>query len=100
MEYSIKIALYTENKNPDFFKADYSIGFHNINYLYRYFRRTTLIMIFERRYLNIKNIDFMKKRKETLNKKMRNKFCAAVICNIFLLMDLLTFLISLIPPKI
>ena len=79
----IKIALYTENKITDFQEADYAIGFHNMNYLDRYFRRTTLNFIFERRYLNIKNKDFMKKRNETLNKKIRQKFCAAVISNNF-----------------
>ena len=43
----------------------------------RYFRRSTLIAIFARRYLNVKNKDFMRKRNQTLN----NKFCAAVITN-------------------
>ena len=32
---SIKIAFYTENQIPDFNKADYAIGFQNINYLDR-----------------------------------------------------------------
>ena len=78
---AIKIAFYTENQIPDFNQADYAIGFDNINYLDRYFRKTTLIWIFERRYLNIKNKDFIKKRIDSLNSNITKKFCAAVISN-------------------
>ena len=78
---TIKIAFFTENQIPDFNQADYAIGFQNINYLDRYFRKTTLIWVFQKRYLNIKNKDFMKKRKEVYRKGNRKKFCAAVISN-------------------
>ena len=78
---AIKIAFYTENIIPDFNFADYSIGFHNINYLDRYFRKTTLIWIFQKRYLNIKNKFFEKKRRKAYKSKTRKKFCAAVISN-------------------
>jgi hypothetical protein len=78
---AIKIAFYTENIIPDFNFADYSIGFHNINYLDRYFRKTTLIWVFQKRYLNIKNKFFEKKRRKAYKSKTRKKFCAAVISN-------------------
>ena len=78
---AIKIAFYTENQIPDFNKSDYAIGFDNINYLDRYFRKTTLIWIFEKRYLNIKNKDFTQNRINSLNSKINKKFCAAVISN-------------------
>ena len=78
---AVKIAFFTENQIPDFNQADYAIGFQNINYLDRYFRKTTLIWVFEKRYLNIKNKDFMKKRKNVFRKGNRKKFCAAVISN-------------------
>ena len=78
---AIKIAFYTENQIPDFNKADYAIGFDNINYLDRYFRKTTLIWIFEKRYLNIKYKDFTQNRINSLNSKIKKKFCAAVISN-------------------
>ena len=81
---AIKIAFYTENQIPDFNKADYAIGFDNINYLDRYFRKTNLIWIFERRYLNFKNKDFVKKRYNYYHSKIKNKFCAAVISNSFM----------------
>ena len=51
---AIKIAFYTENQIPDFNKSNYAIGFDNINYLDKYFRKTTLIWIFEKRYLILK----------------------------------------------
>ena len=78
---SIKIAYYTENQLPDFNKADYAIAFHNLHYLDRYFKKTTLIYSFVVRYFNIKYKDFMKKRKEVLENPIRKKFCAAVISN-------------------
>ena len=78
---AIKIAFYGENKIPDFNRVDYAIGFQNINYLDRYFKRTTLINVLKSRYLNIKNKDFIEKRSKVLNSQIRNKFCAAVISN-------------------
>ena len=78
---AVKISNYGENRIPDFNDADYAVAFHNINYLDRYFRKTTLIAIFERRYLNVKNADFMRVRNETVNKEIRKKFCAGVISN-------------------
>ena len=78
---AIKIAFYTENIIPDFNYADYSIGFHSINFLDRYFRKTTLIWIFQLRYINIKNKFFEINRRKALKKKNKNKFCAAVISN-------------------
>ena len=78
---AIKIAFFTENQIPDFNMTDYAIGFHNLNYLDRYFKKATLIWIFEKRYLNIKNKNFLKKRERVLKKKIRTKFCAAVISN-------------------
>ena len=78
---SIKIAFYTENIIPDFNDADYSIGFHNINYLDRYFRKTTLIWKFQTGYINIKNKYFENIRRKVYRAKTRRKFCAAVISN-------------------
>ncbi len=78
---SIKIAFYGENKIPDFNKADYAIGFQNLNYLDRYFKRTNLIMILKVRYFHIKNKDFIAKRNKVLNSQILNKFFAAVISN-------------------
>ena len=78
---AIKISFYTENIIPDFKIADYSIGFHNINYLDRYFRKTTLIWIFQKRYLNIKNKFLEKIKTKAYRRKARTKFCAAVISN-------------------
>lgn len=78
---AIKIAFYTENQIPDFNYADYAIGFQNLIYLDRYFRKTTLIWILEKRYLNIKNRDFIRIRKKLLKNNKRKRFCAAVISN-------------------
>ena len=78
---AIKIAFYTENIIPDFNDADYSIGFHNMHYLDRYFRKTTLIWIFQKRYLNIKNKFFDKMKIKAYRSKKKKKFCAAVISN-------------------
>ena len=78
---SIKIAFFTENIFPDFKEADYSIGLNNINYLDRYFRKTTLIWIFQKRYLKIKNKFIEKIRRRAYRRKIRKKFCAAVISN-------------------
>ncbi len=76
---AIKIAYFTENQIPDFNKADYAIGFDNLMYLDRYFRKTTLIWVFENKYLHIKNKEFILQRQKSLLKK--KKFCAAVISN-------------------
>ena len=70
---SIKIAMYTENKIPDFNEADYGFGQAHINYLDRYFRYPSFI------YKNIKTIK--KVRKRVLDNPLRTKFCAAVISN-------------------
>jgi len=78
---AIKIAFYTENIIPDFNHADYSIGFHNMHYMDRYFRKTTLIWIFQQKYLNIKNKFFEKMRIKSYRSKNKKKFCAAVISN-------------------
>ena len=78
---AIKIAFLTENKIPDFNQSDYAIGFQNMFYLDRYFRKTTLIWILQRRYLNVKNKDFMEIRKKIYKSKIRKKFCGAVISN-------------------
>ena len=78
---AIKIAYFTENQIPDFNKADYAIGFHNLNYLDRYFKKTTLIWKFEKQYLKIKNKNFIIEREKVLSNKIRKKFCAAVISN-------------------
>jgi hypothetical protein len=39
---AIKISFYSENMLPDFNKADYAIAFHNLNYLDRYYKITSL----------------------------------------------------------
>ena len=79
---AIKISFYSENKLPDFNKADYAIAFHNLNYLDRYFRRTALISVFEYRFINLKNKDLMNIRTKIINQKQnRTKFCAGVISN-------------------
>ena len=56
---AIKIAFYTENQIPDFNSADYAISFHNLNYLDRYLRKTTLIWILENRYIIFKYFIFL-----------------------------------------
>ena len=73
-ENSIKIAMYSENKIPDFNEADYGFAQAHINYLDRYFRYPSFI------YRNIKAIK--KVRKKVLENPLRKKFCAAVISNI------------------
>ena len=70
---SIKIAVISENKVPDFNEADYAFAQAHISYLDRYFRYPTFI------YKNIKAIKAMKKK--VLNNPLRTKFCAAVISN-------------------
>ena len=76
---SIKIAYITENQMPDFNKADYFIGNSHIIYLDRYFRMP-FYFIDKISLLKIKEaIESI--RKEILSKKIRTKFCAAVISN-------------------
>ena len=72
-ENSIKIAIFTENKIPDFNETDYAISHSHINYLDRYFKYPAFLSY---------NIKAMKKlREKALNSPMRIKFCAAVISN-------------------
>ena len=78
---AIKIAFYSENMLPDFNKADYAVGFHNLNYLDRYYRRTALISVFESRYINMKNKDLMRIKLNSSKNIENKKFCAAVISN-------------------
>jgi hypothetical protein len=72
---SIKIAYYTENEIPDFNFADYAIGQAHINYLDRYLR----IPYFLGLSYNYTNSKMFYLRKLVINKKRREKFCAAVI---------------------
>ena len=73
---SIKIAIFTENKIPDFYEADYAIGHYHINYLDRYFKYS----IFLWKNLNNNYFDFI--RKKVINNKRIN-FCASLISNNF-----------------
>ena len=70
---SIKIAIFSENKIPDFNEADYVISQAHINYLDRYFRYPSFL------WNNIKTIK--KLREKVFNSSMRTKFCAAIISN-------------------
>ena len=70
---SIKIAIFTENKIPDFNEADYAISQAHINYLDRYFKYPSFL------WYDIKAIKMI--RKKVLDSPMRTKFCAAVISN-------------------
>ena len=70
---SIKIAIFSENKIPDFNETDYAISHPHINYLDRYFKYPAFLSY------NIKSIKKM--REKALNSPMRVKFCAAVISN-------------------
>ena len=73
---SIKIAIFTENKIPDFFEADYAIGHYHINYLDRYFKFS--IFFFQ----NLNNTYFSLYRNEIVNNlSKKTKFCAALISN-------------------
>ena len=72
-ENSIKIAIFTENKIPDFNEADYAISQAHINYLDRYIKFPAFL------WYNIKGIKKM--RQKVLNNPLRKKFCAAVISN-------------------
>ena len=72
---SIKIAIYTENKIPDFSEADYIIGHSHINYLDRYFKFSMFL------WQNLNNDYFNSIRNKTINSDKRTKFCAALISN-------------------
>jgi hypothetical protein len=67
---SVKIAIFTENKIPDFNEADYAISQAHINYLDRYLKFPAFL------WYNIKNM-----REKVLNNPLRTKFCAAIISN-------------------
>jgi len=70
---SIKIALYSENKIPDFSIADYAMAQAHINYLDRYFKYPSFL------WRNLKSIKYW--RKKILKNPMRTKFCCAIISN-------------------
>jgi len=70
---SIKIALYSENKIPDFSVDDYAMAQAHINYLDRYFKYPSFI------WRNLKSIKYW--RKKILKNPMRTKFCCAIISN-------------------
>ena len=72
---AVKIAVYTENKIPDFNYADYALGHFHINYLDRYFKYSIFL------WTDYKNIN--KIRETVLSKPIRSKFCGAVISNSF-----------------
>jgi len=69
----VKISYSTENKIPDISYADYSIGFHHINYLDRFFSSNFYYVTNYSFYQNI--------RVNVLRNPKRTKFCAAVITN-------------------
>lgn len=70
---SIKIAILTENKIPNFYEADYAIGHYHINYLDRYFKYNIFF------WKDLNNINAS--RNKTLNSPKRINFCAALISN-------------------
>ena len=73
---SIKIAIFTENKIPDFYEADYTIGHYHITYLDRYFKYSIFF------WQNLNNTIFSFYRNEKIKKfSKNNKFCAALISN-------------------
>ena len=74
---SIKIAIFSENKIPDFNIADYGVSQSHIHYLDRYFKIPHFLD-----YLNLfKYSDFKKIKNKTLTRNITKKFCAAVISN-------------------
>lgn len=73
---SIKIAILTENKIPDFNEADYAIGRPHINYLDRYFKFYSYFLL-----ANLNSYDYYHSRIEVINSFKRKKFCSAVISN-------------------
>ena len=72
---AIKVAIFTENKIPDFNEADYAIGHYHINYLDRYFKSSIFI------WQDFNKYDFNDFRIKVLNSPKRLKFCGAVISN-------------------
>ena len=70
---SIKIAILTENRIPNFYEADYAIGHYHINYLDRYFKYNIFF------WKDLNNIDAS--RNKSLNSPKRINFCAALISN-------------------
>ena len=62
---SVKIAIFTENKIPDFNEADYAISQAHINYLDRYLKFPAFL------WYNIKGIKKM--RQKVLNNPLRKK---------------------------
>jgi hypothetical protein len=70
---AIKIAICTENKIPDFYKADYAIGHAHLNYLDRYCK------IFK--YFNLKLLVQINNHRKFSLKKKKKLFCAGVISN-------------------
>ena len=74
---SIKIAIFTENKIPDFNEADYAIGQYHINYLDRYFKFSIFL------WQKLNNNFFYFSRNKIINNAKRIKFCAAIISNNF-----------------
>jgi hypothetical protein len=76
-EDSIKIAIFTENKIPDFHETDYAISQAHINYLDRCFKYPAFLSY------KYKIKEIIKLRKKALNGPMRTKFCAAIISNNF-----------------
>ena len=75
---SIKIAVLTENKIPDFYEADYAIGHYHISYLDRYFKFSIFF------WQNLSNTYFSLYRNEVINNPRKRKFCAALISNNFI----------------
>ena len=73
---SIKIAFFTENKIPDFYEADYTIGHYHITYLDRYFKFSIFF------WQNLNNTIFSFYRNEIINNiSVKTNFCAALISN-------------------
>ena len=72
---SIKIAIFTENKIPDFNEADYVICHYHINYIDRYFKYSIFL------WKNLNNKYLFITRSNVINNPNRMKFCAALISN-------------------
>ena len=68
----VKIAYFTENRIPDLNIVDYGLGFFHINYLDRFYKRLTS-------FNNKSMINII--RKKYIIKKVKKKFCGAVISN-------------------
>ena len=74
---AIKIAIFTENKIPDFNEADYIIGHYHINYFDRYFKYSIFF------WQKLDNNYFNSIRKKILKNPKRQKFCSALISNYY-----------------